>query len=65
MNYTFTTDDKDEATMLLNAPEAWAMLSDTRQSIRNFLKHGEDADLRESVECLYREICITLSRIEQ
>jgi hypothetical protein len=60
MNYTFTTDDKDEAAMLLNASEAWAMLSEIRHTLRSCLKH----DMLQDTESMYNEVCITLSRIE-
>ncbi len=64
MNYTFTTEDTDEATMLHHAAEAWDTLSEVRQTLRNQLKHGQDEDLRVNVEALYREVCLTLSRLE-
>ena len=60
MNYTFTTDDKDEAAMLAYASEAWATLSDVRNTLRNHFKYEEVLD----IDALYNEVCETLSRIE-
>ena len=60
MTYTFTTDDKDEAAMMLYASEAWATLSHIRHILRSRIKHDTILD----VDDLYHEVCTTLARLE-
>jgi hypothetical protein len=48
----FSADERIEALQCATAQEAWGALSDIKQAIRNWRKHGEEGDAPELVRSI-------------
>jgi len=49
----------------LHGREVYMTLSDVQSQLRTHLKHGDDANSRQVLESVYREVCNVLGRIEE
>lgn len=68
MKATLTFDvDEDGAAfrIAVNGREVYLALSDVQSQLRTHLKHGDDANSRQVMESVYREVCNLLGRIEE
>ena len=63
---TFDTDEEGASFMVaLHGREIYMTLSDVQSQLRTQLKHGDDANSRQVLESVYREVCNILGRIEE
>ena len=63
---TFDTDEEGASfRVALHGREIYMTLSDVQSQLRTQLKHGDDANSRQVLESVYREVCNVLGRIEE